>query len=68
MGLLRQPILVSESPRLYEVKINRTYLGHILRLLATSHYLREVKPNVFANNRVSSYVDSGKSVAYLRES
>ncbi|RPD57862.1 S-adenosyl-L-methionine-dependent methyltransferase [Lentinus tigrinus ALCF2SS1-6] len=43
------------------------HLGHILRLLATSHYLREVKPNVFANNRVSSYIDSGKSVAYLRE-
>ncbi|RPD57857.1 S-adenosyl-L-methionine-dependent methyltransferase [Lentinus tigrinus ALCF2SS1-7] len=42
-------------------------LGHILRLLATSQYLREVKPNVFANNRVSSYIDSCKSVAYLRE-
>ncbi|KAI0762979.1 S-adenosyl-L-methionine-dependent methyltransferase [Fomes fomentarius] len=42
-------------------------LGHILRLLATSHYLREVKPNVFANNRPSSFIDSGKSVAQLRE-
>lgn len=42
-------------------------LGHILRLLATSHYLREVKPDVFANNRPSSFIDSGKSVAQLRE-
>ena len=42
-------------------------LGHILRLLATGHYLREVKPDVFANNRPSSYIDSGKTVAQLRE-
>ena len=38
----------------------------ILRLLATGHYLTEVKPDVFANNRVSSYIDSGQTVAQLR--
>ena len=38
----------------------------VLRLLATAHHLTEVKPNVFANNRVSSYIDSGKTVAQLR--
>lgn len=47
--------------------VRRCHVGHILRLLATSHYLREVKPDVFANNRRSSYVDSGKNVAQLRE-
>lgn len=41
--------------------------GHILRLLVTGHYLREVKPDVFANNRASSYIDTGKTVAQLRE-
>ena len=35
--------------------------GHILRLLATHHITREVRPNVFANNRISSVIDSGKS-------
>ncbi|KAI0761038.1 S-adenosyl-L-methionine-dependent methyltransferase [Trametes elegans] len=39
---------------------------HILRLLATSHWLREVAPDVFANNRRSSYIDSGKTLAQLR--
>ncbi|OSC97043.1 S-adenosyl-L-methionine-dependent methyltransferase [Trametes coccinea BRFM310] len=41
-------------------------LGHVLRLLATSHWLREVAPDVFANNRRSSYIDSGKTVEQLR--
>ncbi|KAI0749627.1 S-adenosyl-L-methionine-dependent methyltransferase [Daedaleopsis nitida] len=42
-------------------------LSHILRLLATSHYLRELKPNVFANNRRSSFLDSGKPLSLLRD-
>ncbi|RPD58012.1 S-adenosyl-L-methionine-dependent methyltransferase [Lentinus tigrinus ALCF2SS1-7] len=56
------------NPAAGDGPLTPAHLGHILRLLATSHYLREVKPNVFANNRVSSYIDSGKSVAYLCES
>ena len=48
-------------------QVRRTASGHILRLLATGHYLREVEPDVFANNRASSYIDSGKTVAQLRE-
>ena len=40
--------------------------GSILRLLATAHYLREVKPDVFANNRLSSLMDSGKTPEQLR--
>ncbi|KAF8585273.1 O-methyltransferase [Ramaria rubella] len=44
---------------------NELKLGHILRLLATHHIFREVKPNIFTNNRVSSFVDSGKSSAAI---
>ncbi|GJE93999.1 hypothetical protein PsYK624_101670 [Phanerochaete sordida] len=36
-------------------------ISHVLRLLATHHITREVRPDVFANNRVSSIIDSGKS-------
>ena len=39
--------------------------GHILRLLATHHITREVCPDVFANNRLSSFMDSGKDVKDL---
>ncbi|EJF57429.1 S-adenosyl-L-methionine-dependent methyltransferase [Dichomitus squalens LYAD-421 SS1] len=49
------------------VPLTPAHLSHILRLLATGHYLREVKPDIFANNRPSSYIDSGKTVAQLRE-
>ncbi|KAI0737534.1 S-adenosyl-L-methionine-dependent methyltransferase [Daedaleopsis nitida] len=41
-------------------------LGHILRVLATYHWLREVRPDVFANNRLSALVDSGKTLEQLR--
>jgi hypothetical protein len=36
-------------------------LGRILRYLAAHHIFAEVSPNVFANNRVSSVMDTGKS-------
>ncbi|KAG5634918.1 hypothetical protein H0H81_000331 [Sphagnurus paluster] len=41
-------------------------LAHILRLLATHHFIRETSPNVFATNRISSLLDSGKSVEDLQ--
>ncbi|KAJ7605435.1 S-adenosyl-L-methionine-dependent methyltransferase [Mycena polygramma] len=40
--------------------------ARILRLLATHHIFREVSPGVFANNRVSSTLDKGKSSSALR--
>ncbi|KDQ64437.1 hypothetical protein JAAARDRAFT_201773 [Jaapia argillacea MUCL 33604] len=40
-------------------------LGRILRLLATHHIFQEVKPDVFANNRISSYLDTGKPSGWL---
>ncbi|KAJ7348099.1 O-methyltransferase [Mycena albidolilacea] len=44
-----------------------TLLGaaHILRLLATHHILREAAPDVFAANRISSLIDSGKPLCEL---
>ncbi|KII92454.1 hypothetical protein PLICRDRAFT_172543 [Plicaturopsis crispa FD-325 SS-3] len=37
-------------------------LGRVLRLLATEHIFKEVSPDVFTNNRISSVIDTGKSV------
>ncbi|KAJ3527088.1 hypothetical protein NM688_g8174 [Phlebia brevispora] len=38
-------------------------LARALRLLTTHHIFREVAPDVFTNNRVSSLIDTGKPVA-----
>ena len=39
--------------------------ARILRLLATNHIFIEVSPDIFANNRLSSALDTGKSVEEL---
>jgi hypothetical protein len=39
--------------------------ARILRLLATNHIFTEVSPDVFANNRLSSTLDTGKLVEEL---
>lgn len=39
--------------------------ARILRLLATNYMFTEVSPDVFANNRLSSVLDTGKSVEEL---
>ncbi|KIM80118.1 hypothetical protein PILCRDRAFT_535803 [Piloderma croceum F 1598] len=41
-------------------------IGRILRCLATNHIFREIAPDVFANNRISSALDTGKSVAAIK--
>ncbi|KAI1787762.1 S-adenosyl-L-methionine-dependent methyltransferase [Ganoderma leucocontextum] len=48
--------------------VDPSNIGHLLRLLATYHWLREVKPDVFANNRLSSFLDSGKSTEQIKAS
>ncbi|THU85060.1 S-adenosyl-L-methionine-dependent methyltransferase [Dendrothele bispora CBS 962.96] len=45
--------------------IDASKLARILRYLATHHCYREVEPDVFANNRVSSTLDTGKSIENL---
>ncbi|KAK0205287.1 S-adenosyl-L-methionine-dependent methyltransferase [Desarmillaria ectypa] len=47
--------------------MNAARLGRVLRLLASHHIFREVSPDVFANNRISSLLDSGKAVQELEE-
>ncbi|KAF8581125.1 S-adenosyl-L-methionine-dependent methyltransferase [Ramaria rubella] len=46
--------------------VNSRKLEHVLRLLATHHFFREVVPNVFSNNRLSSIIDSGVAYAEIR--
>ncbi|THU99018.1 hypothetical protein K435DRAFT_752418 [Dendrothele bispora CBS 962.96] len=48
--------------------VDQSKLAHILRLLASHHICREVSPNVFANNRLSSLIDSGKPFELVRNS
>ena len=36
--------------------------ARLLRFMATYHVFREVTPDVFANNRVSSLLDTGKDI------
>ncbi|KAJ7769225.1 hypothetical protein DFH07DRAFT_1007117 [Mycena maculata] len=40
-------------------------LAHVLRLLATHHVVREVVPDVFAVNRISSLIDTGRDLEEL---
>ncbi|KAJ7140426.1 S-adenosyl-L-methionine-dependent methyltransferase [Mycena filopes] len=47
------------------VSVDPQLLAGILRLLAIHHIFREVSPDVFANNRMSSVLDKGKSVEDL---
>lgn len=41
-------------------------IGRILRYLATNHFFKEVSPDIFTGNRLSSILDTGKSVATLK--
>lgn len=40
--------------------VDETKLAHVLRYLATYHVFREIAPDVFAHNRISSLLDTGK--------
>jgi hypothetical protein len=49
------------------VSYSTTYfLGRVLRFLATLHIFREVSPDVFANNRISSVMDTGKTIEDIK--
>ncbi|KAK0498702.1 S-adenosyl-L-methionine-dependent methyltransferase [Armillaria luteobubalina] len=47
--------------------MNAGRLGRVLRLLASHHIFRELSPDVFANNRISSLLDSKKPVEELEK-
>ncbi|OCH88902.1 O-methyltransferase [Obba rivulosa] len=40
-------------------------LARLLRILATNHIFKEVSPDVFANNRISASLDTGKSFSEI---
>jgi hypothetical protein len=48
-------------------QIECCHLGRILRLLATVHIFQEVAPDVFANNRISSVMASGKTLEEIHK-
>ncbi|KAH8828189.1 S-adenosyl-L-methionine-dependent methyltransferase [Flagelloscypha sp. PMI_526] len=48
-----------------KASIDPKIVSRFLRLLASIHIYREVKPNVFTNNRISGLFDTGKSHADL---
>ncbi|KAG6861524.1 hypothetical protein C0995_015257 [Termitomyces sp. Mi166 len=45
---------------------NMPFTARILRFLATRHIFKEVKPDVFANNRISSLLSKNKSLAEIK--
>ncbi|KAI3615727.1 S-adenosyl-L-methionine-dependent methyltransferase [Moniliophthora roreri] len=47
------------------VNIHAGKLSHIMQLLATENIFTEVRPNVFANNRLSVYLQSTNGIASL---
>ncbi|KAF8899312.1 O-methyltransferase [Infundibulicybe gibba] len=49
-----------------EAGIEVSKLGRVMRLLATHHIFREIEPDRFANNRISSYFDTGNKSVLLR--
>ena len=72
MGLmLASAVRPSFPPTIYvadDFSFSAPFCGttaHILRLLSTHHILRELTPDVFANNRISALMDSGKKVEEL---
>ena len=45
--------------------IAQLLLARLLRLAATYHIFREVSPDVFAHNRLSSLLDTGKPIEVI---
>ncbi|KAF9479529.1 S-adenosyl-L-methionine-dependent methyltransferase [Pholiota conissans] len=46
--------------------IEATKLARILRVLATHHIFKEVRPDIFANNRISSYFSTSKTAEEIQ--
>ncbi|KAF4566231.1 hypothetical protein EYR40_001952 [Pleurotus pulmonarius] len=65
--------ILRESPKGLHAKeiseqngMDPTKITRVLRILATHHVFREVSPDVFANNRLSSMMDTLKSVEAIK--
>ncbi|KAF5371626.1 hypothetical protein D9758_003596 [Tetrapyrgos nigripes] len=49
-----------------EAKVNPSHLARVLRFLAIRHIFQEVRPNVFAHNRVSTMLIRKKTLKEIR--
>ncbi|KAJ4490570.1 S-adenosyl-L-methionine-dependent methyltransferase [Lentinula aciculospora] len=47
--------------------VDSSYLARVLRYLATRHIFKEVSPDVFAHNRLSSLLNKAKSMEEIEE-
>jgi hypothetical protein len=64
-GVIPSNSVLHTSLGLFFKNILTRLAGHILRLLATHHIVREVKPDVFGINRISGFMDTGKDARAL---
>ncbi|EIM82217.1 S-adenosyl-L-methionine-dependent methyltransferase [Stereum hirsutum FP-91666 SS1] len=48
------------------IDVDKDKLGRCLRFLCARHIFKEVRPNVFANNRISAMLDTGKPHEAIR--
>jgi len=58
---------LSHSHRSQPPRIEYCFPGRLLRLLSTMHIFQEVAPDVFANNRLSSVMASGKTLEEIKK-
>jgi hypothetical protein len=56
---------VGVDNRIENVYTHRVQSARVLRLLATNYIFVEISPDVFANNRLSTVLDTGKPVEEL---
>ncbi|KAI0041342.1 hypothetical protein FA95DRAFT_1466982, partial [Auriscalpium vulgare] len=49
-----------------EIGVDSVKIARILRYLATRHVFREISPNVFANNRISSFLAKSRPLKALK--
>lgn len=59
MRYIHSAMLITLTDSLFEARL--------LRYLATNHIFKEVAPNVFANNLISSCLDTGKKLEDIRK-
>ena len=64
---LMRPGLVCASRVFTTLVTDVRFSAHLLRVLLVHHWLREVSPDVFTNNRLSSMIDTGKTIEQLRD-
>lgn len=66
LSILLIPLLNKQGLHVNDIAaftdVNSGKLARVLRVLATKHIFREVAPDVFANNRLSSVLDTRKDV------